>query len=811
MAKQVKPVPTGTAPLRASAAASRSNAAARRMLRKLVQGEAPPTAPMSIVERLAGSPYANPMIQAAGIDASARITLDFALDVAETMFRYGAGALEVETSIIAVTAAFGLSDIDVDITNQSVLINYAKPDTVPITVMRVVRSWTNNYAGLSLVHELVTDIVNGGVGRSEAKERLQEITSRPKPFPRWMAIGAGGVFSGAIVAFLGGSIFAALVGSIATLLMGLVGKKLSKWRMPDFFITGIGACLATVIALLFWALHVPLSPSLVIAGGILFLLPTGRLVSATQDAINGFPVTASGRYLSAFFTFAAIAAGVAVGLVGGTMTGISLPEVFVQGEGSYPYVVRALLLMVATMAICMTEQTKLNMLLPTAAVGLAGLLIYDFVLWAGIGDRIAPAVGAVVIGFLGRIVGLRMGSPQLVVAVPAVLFLLPGLSVFRSIYRTDRQRGGAVQWHPGAVRCADRDPGDRRRSGAGRQLGPPVHQGTGIERKPAGPASVRALGCRQGCSGKGAGAGRSLGARRRVPMPAWAGRIGPGGLLGRAPKPPVRAPNSPVPAGSGPFVLREDLPHLGALLRLESVFGPAIGPVAGDRDLVAGQSVVLEQDVPERLHLAALAMDEGIHPALGPLQGGDSVTQHGCGPGRLSAAEQPVDLQACRGVQFLDVVLGIHFQEGVAAGVWSQGLDGGRDGGKRRIVAGEQVPVGVGVGTVGAAGAVEHHPVARLGPRGPRSGEAFLAMDHKVDHEFALLTVHSPHRVGAGDGQLVGRQRFLEFRDIDRELHVQGRIQEENLDVRIRRLLRRIPLGKRIEGVPAGIHADHVL
>ncbi|HXF03149.1 MAG TPA: threonine/serine exporter family protein [Arthrobacter sp.] len=434
VAKQVKPVPTGTAPLRASAAASRSNAAARRMLRKLVQGEAPPTAPMSIVERLAGSPYANPMIQAAGIDASARITLDFALDVAETMFRYGAGALEVETSIIAVTAAFGLSDIDVDITNQSVLINYAKPDTVPITVMRVVRSWTNNYAGLSLVHELVTDIVNGGVGRSEAKERLQEITSRPKPFPRWMAIGAGGVFSGAIVAFLGGSIFAALVGSISTLLMGLVGKKLSKWRMPDFFITGIGACLATVIALLFWALHVPLSPSLVIAGGILFLLPTGRLVSATQDAINGFPVTASGRYLSAFFTFAAIAAGVAVGLVGGAMTGISLPEVFVQGEGNYPYVVRALLLMVATMAICMTEQTKLNMLLPTAAVGLAGLVIYDFVLWAGIGDRIAPAVGAVVIGFLGRIVGLRMGTPQLVVAVPAVLFLLPGLSVFRSIF-----------------------------------------------------------------------------------------------------------------------------------------------------------------------------------------------------------------------------------------------------------------------------------------------------------------------------------------------------------------------------------------
>src|SRR6476660_2139592 len=103
----------------------RQNAAAKRMLRRLVQSEAPPTAPLSIVDRLAGSPYANPMIQAGGVDASARQTLDLSLELAETMFRYGAGALEVEASIIAVTAAFGLRDVEVDITNQSVVINYA--------------------------------------------------------------------------------------------------------------------------------------------------------------------------------------------------------------------------------------------------------------------------------------------------------------------------------------------------------------------------------------------------------------------------------------------------------------------------------------------------------------------------------------------------------------------------------------------------------------------------------------------------------------------------------------------------------------
>ena len=120
---------TPTEPITASQV--RANAAAKRVLARLMRGENPPTAPLSIVDRLAGSPYANLTIRQ-GADDSARRTLDFVLKLAETMFRYGAGALEVETSIIAVTAAFGLQHVEVDITNQSVSIDYAPQDGTPI-------------------------------------------------------------------------------------------------------------------------------------------------------------------------------------------------------------------------------------------------------------------------------------------------------------------------------------------------------------------------------------------------------------------------------------------------------------------------------------------------------------------------------------------------------------------------------------------------------------------------------------------------------------------------------------------------------
>lgn len=410
------------------------NVAAKRMLRRLVQGENPPTAPLSIVDRLAGSPYANPMIQVGGVDTSARKTIDFALHLAESMFRYGAGALEVETSIIAVTAALGLKNIEVDITNQSVAINYAPKDQTPISLLRVVRSWTNNYAGLAQVHQLVTDVVAGGVGRDEAVRRLDEITHSSKPYPRWMVTVAFGVFSAVFVGILGGGVGASGIAFLSNLLISLLARQLSKRRVPDFFITASCAFVVTFIALLLDQFGIPIEPAIVVVGGILLLLPTGRLVSSVQDAINGFPVTAAGRFLSTALTFGALVAGIAVALVVGTVTGMEEIEVTETFPPAYDWWALIILTAVAVLAIGITEQTAWKLLLPTAGVGVVGYLVLWGATSFGVGDRFSPAVAAVVIGLLGRVVALKMGAPQLVVAVPAALILLPGLTIFRSMY-----------------------------------------------------------------------------------------------------------------------------------------------------------------------------------------------------------------------------------------------------------------------------------------------------------------------------------------------------------------------------------------
>jgi uncharacterized membrane protein YjjP (DUF1212 family) len=417
--------------------------------RRIMYTEPLPTQTLSMVDRIAGSPYANPYLRTTRLaDADERATLDFALKLAETLFRFGAGALEVETSIIVVTQAFGVHETEVDITNQSISLNYAPAGKTPYTLQRVVRSWSQNYAGLALMHRLVSAIAAGEVDRDEAQQQLADIRHRPKPFPRWMATFAAGLFASTFVLFIGGSAVGAALALVSTLLVINVVDLMGRARIPEFFSTMAGGFLATVIALVLWGLDVPLAPSLVVAGGLMMLLPSGRFVSAVQDAINGFPVTAAGRFVSAFLVYAAMIAGIVAAVVLSSMLGVPALDLAAESVASYPMWVMATLVFAAALWDSVFEQSEWRLLLPTALVSLAGYLVYAGAEAIGAGPRLTPAIAAVVIGALGRYVALRMGAPQLVVAVPAILFLLPGLTIFRSMYviamNTDAMESGII-------------------------------------------------------------------------------------------------------------------------------------------------------------------------------------------------------------------------------------------------------------------------------------------------------------------------------------------------------------------------------
>ncbi|WP_229741452.1 threonine/serine ThrE exporter family protein [Kocuria dechangensis] len=427
----------------------------RARLRSILRGDSAPTAPMRAVERLSISPFANLRRFGEATSRDARRTLNFALRLAETMFHYGADALDVENAIVAVCTTYGVENVEVDITNQAVTINYIAdgtdptadgggtrtredvfndPDTSSHTVMRVVRSWTDNYAGLGETHQLVADITGGEMPRAEAERRLDEINAKPKPYAKWMVWTATVVAAMAITAGIGGGPTGALVAGLTSILVQVVSHRLGTWRIPEFFAMAANSGIVTTAALLVSWSGLDLSPPRVIAGGIIMLLPTTRMVSTMQDAINGFPVTAAGRLLSTAMAFLGIIAGIAGGVSVAAYLGMPRVDVSQSVFDPPDPVVNTAFMVVATALVAVTMQTKPRHVLATTAAALGGLVVYHAGVAAGLGARLDTALAAVVSGCVATVLAARHRIPQLVVAIPAMTFLLPGLSIFRGMY-----------------------------------------------------------------------------------------------------------------------------------------------------------------------------------------------------------------------------------------------------------------------------------------------------------------------------------------------------------------------------------------
>lgn len=457
------------------------------VLRSIIKGEAAPTAPMRVVDRLTATPFRNLRRYGDGSDHQARRTLNFALRMAETMFHYGADALDVENAVIAVCTTYGVENLEVDITNQSVTINYVAettasgklvatgrgrpprttpaghptagiptadggagsagaaaprtsqdvlddPNTFSHTVMRVVRSWTDNYAGLADSHRLVTRISEGNTPLRDAERELSAINSRPKPYPRWLVWLATVVAAGTITVAIGGGPTGGLVAAVSSILVQAVSGKLAAWRIPEFFALAANALIVTLAAMLMSALGLDLSPPRVIAGGIIMLLPTTRMVSTMQDAINGFPVTAAGRLLSTAFAFLGIIAGISVGVSLSSYWGVARVDVTQSSFNPADALTNTVFMLISTVLIGVTLQASPRHLPPAVAAAFAGLIVYHAGASVGLGARLDTGLGAVTSGCVAALLAARAGIPQTVLAIPAMTYLLPGLSIFRGMY-----------------------------------------------------------------------------------------------------------------------------------------------------------------------------------------------------------------------------------------------------------------------------------------------------------------------------------------------------------------------------------------
>lgn len=435
------------------------------------------------------------------------LALDFCLWVGEILASNGAGAAEVAQTMEELAVHFGLKPV-VDVTFISLSISHQASPSSPARVqIRQVKERELDYQDLTMVEHLVSLVLAGDCELPEARARLARIVSGTHRTPRWGAALGWGLMGSAIALQLGGRGVVLLIAFLVAVAIDLSHALLSARGFALFYRQVAGGALASVVAALAAATPLDLDPSLVITANIIILLSGVSYMGALHDALTGYYITAGARLLEATLATGGIIAGVSLGLSIADLIGVDVRS-FDPGRTSLESALYAVIgAALAALGFAIASYAPRRALLPIAGLAAIGMGIFTAVSHLDFGRPWSSGLAAVAVGICTPVLRRKVGVPALVLAVSAVVPLLPGLLIFRGLSLMTESGGQASMGLLSLITAGSVALALAAGVLAGDYLSRPVKRSARVLRR-----------------GVGRGVGRGLGRRTSVPPPRGSGR-----------------------------------------------------------------------------------------------------------------------------------------------------------------------------------------------------------------------------------------------------------------------------------------------
>jgi uncharacterized membrane protein YjjP (DUF1212 family) len=360
-------------------------------------------------------------------------SLDLALRIGDLMLSSGGGAADVESTMLAVANACGLHGVDADVTFTELSLQQQSSIEVPASILtRRVKRRPVDYGELIVVDRLVHDLLEGSTNGDVTRDRLAAIESSEHRRARWLVTGSWGAVGASLAVTLGGGAVISSLAFVGACGIDLVGRA-TRNRVPLFYQQIAGGFLATLVAVGAAATRVDADPSLIVTAGIIILLAGIGLMGAMADALTGYPLTASARLLDALLATTGVIAGVAAGLTVAEVAGADLGHVEPGATGLAQGSAMTLGAGLAAAAYGLACYAPLRAAGAAAVVAGCGQALFLAVERFSLGQTWAAAAAAVAIGTISHGIASRVRVPPLVLIVPAIVPLLPGLSIYRGL------------------------------------------------------------------------------------------------------------------------------------------------------------------------------------------------------------------------------------------------------------------------------------------------------------------------------------------------------------------------------------------
>lgn len=370
---------------------------------------------------------------------------DLAMRIGEGMLSNGAAASEVAATVLRVTSSSGLRNVAAQVTFDEVSISYLADETsAPFTRIRAAAHRTQDFARLAAFERVTIAYIAGELSLEEARRIATQIPQDKPLYKQWLVTAGFAVLGGGAALSFGAGLLVMVAATIAGGLLILVAGVLGRRRIPAFYTQAVAGFIGVACAVVVDWIDPTVNSSIVVVACIIVMLAGLTSISAVQDAITGWYITASGRVLETIM--------LTVGLVFGVRGGILLADALgadISVSAAMPFsVVDIVALGVSGAAIglgyAVGSQVPGSML--GWAAGIAALSSVVSETLAGlVVDRVyAVAVTAFLVGLLSVVLGHRLRGPALLFVMSGVIPLVPGMRIYRGLLALseDVTRGG---------------------------------------------------------------------------------------------------------------------------------------------------------------------------------------------------------------------------------------------------------------------------------------------------------------------------------------------------------------------------------
>lgn len=350
------------------------------------------------------------------------------------MLSSGAGAADVTASMRLLADHFGLFRAEIDVTFVSLSMTHqSEPAEPPVALMRQVKVREIDYEDLTRVDHLLRDVLSERLDLDQARSEMASIISTGHGRRRISVTVGWGVMCASAAVFLGGGWRVALIAFVAAACIDRLQLAMQNRRLPYFYQQVAGGVVATLFAAAAAITDLPVDPSLVVTANILMLLAGVGFMGGLQDALSGYYITAGARMTEALLATAGIIAGVSGGLALADLVGADLGVLEPGSAGWETLPVTVLGAAACAAAFGYASYAPARALLPIAVIGGCAMAIFDSANTYAFGRTWSAALAALFIGLVAYAVSGRFRVPPLVVVVPAIVPMLPGLSIYRGL------------------------------------------------------------------------------------------------------------------------------------------------------------------------------------------------------------------------------------------------------------------------------------------------------------------------------------------------------------------------------------------